>query len=345
VENHEKFMRRCLFLAKQGLGNTAPNPMVGAVIVVDNKIIGEGFTSPYGGPHAEVNAVASVENKELLKTATLYVSLEPCAHFGKTPPCSHLITHVKIPKVVIGTQDTFSQVNGKGIEHLKTFGVDVISGVLEKECRELNKRFFTFQEKKRPYIILKWAQTQDGFMDRERRDNNQTGVNWITACETTSMVHLWRSQEMGILVGRQTIENDNPSLNVRLVKGKNPIRIVLDPNNEIELSSWTSAPDFPTLIFCKDPKEAIGNIEFIALHDFRLGNILSELYERNIQSVLVEGGAFTLNQFLQENLWDEARVLTGNKHFYSGILAPVLSELRMEHLSFGEDQLSVYRKF
>ncbi len=335
-------MRRCLFLAKKGLGTTAPNPMVGAVIVIGDKIIGEGFTSPYGGPHAEVNAIQQVENKELLKQATLYVSLEPCSHFGKTPPCSNLITEMKIPRVVIGTRDTFSKVDGKGTAHLLSKGVEVLTGVLEKECRELNKRFFTFHEKLRPYIILKWAQTQDGFIDKSRNDDKK-GVNWVTSPETASLVHLWRSQEMGILVGRKTIENDNPSLTTRLVEGKNPLRIILDPNGLIDLSKWSSAQESPTLIFQKQTKEKIGQIEFVGVTEFNLDNILSELYRRDIQSILVEGGAYTLMQFIEEKVWDEARVLTGQNLFKEGIKAPRLHTNPKQIESLGQDELKIYR--
>ncbi len=220
-------MRRCLQLAKMGEGNVAPNPMVGAVIVCNHKIIGEGYHQEFGGPHAEVNAINSVKDKSLLAKSTIYVSLEPCAHHGKTPPCSDLIVEHKIPKVVIGSQDTFSKVNGKGIKKLEANGCQVTCGVLEKECRKLNKRFFTFHEKKRPFVILKWAQTKDGFLDKKRNEGEK-GIHWITAPETRSLVHLWRSKEMGVLVGRQTAAVDDPKLNVRDVTGKNPVRIILD---------------------------------------------------------------------------------------------------------------------
>lgn len=314
-------MRRCLFLAQKGLGTVAPNPMVGAVIVVDNQIIGEGYTSPFGGPHAEVNAIEQVKDASLLQRATLYVSLEPCAHFGKTPPCSHLITRMKIPKVVIGTTDSFSKVNGLGIQHLQENGIEVITGILEKECRELNKRFFTFHEKKRPYIILKWAESKDGFMDRDRL-SDEKGVYWITAPETQVLVHLWRSQEMGILVGKNTIENDNPRLDVRRAHGKNPTRIVLAPNADLDLQKWESAFEIPTFVFTTKRSEKIGNLEFIALPEYSLTNVLNELHARDIQSILVEGGSYTLEQFIQNNLWDEARILTGDIQFKSGISAP-----------------------
>lgn len=335
-------MRRCLYLAKNGLGNVAPNPMVGAVLVINDKIISEGYTSPYGGPHAEVNAISKVNDPTLLEKATLYASLEPCAHFGKTPPCANLIVASKIPKVVIGSLDTFSEVNGKGIEHLKKNGIEVITGVLEEECRELNRRFFTFHEKKRPYITLKWAETKDGFIDRDREAAEQK-INWITTPETKSLVHLWRTQEMGILVGRKTIENDNPKLDARLVEGKNPTRILLDPDLTLKLSDWTHSTLSSTLIFNKTLTKNSGNLSFVAVKDFTLENILLELYKREIQSILVEGGAFTLIQFIEANLWDEARILIGDTAFETGIRAPQIKGEAVTKQNLGVDQLFVYR--
>ena len=224
----EKFMLRCHDLARLGIARTAPNPMVGCVIVLDEKIIGEGYHRKCGEAHAEVNAINSVSNHELLKKSTLYVSLEPCSHYGKTPPCTDLIISKKIPRVVIGCVDSFSEVSGRGIKKLKQAGCDVIVGVLENESRELNKRFFTFNEKKRPYIILKWAQTLDGFIDIIRTDENQIAPTWISNEHSRMLVHKWRSHEDAIMVGTNTAEKDNPSLNVRDWDGKNPLRVVLD---------------------------------------------------------------------------------------------------------------------
>ncbi len=335
-------MRRCLDLAIKGLGTTAPNPMVGAVIVHENQIIGEGYTSPYGGPHAEVNAINSVKDPSLLVQSTLYVSLEPCSHFGKTPPCSNLILEKKIPRVVVGTTDSFSKVNGSGIRQLKENGAEVILSILEKECREINKRFFSFHEKKRPYIILKWAQTTDGFMDRIRTSERKQ-INWITSSETKSLVHLWRSQESAILVGRKTIENDNPQLDVRLIEGKSPMRIVLDPEGNLNVKNWSHAQLGPTLILTKMVSKKEGHCEWIALTDFSLTAILDACYQRNIQSLFVEGGKYTLDQFIQENMWDEARVLTGVGTWDEGVQAPKINLKPESIMDLGTDKLEYYR--
>ncbi len=335
-------MQRCLDLAIKGLGSTAPNPMVGAVIVHNDTIIGEGYTSPYGGPHAEVNAIQSVKDPNHLTQSTLYVSLEPCAHFGKTPPCANLIVEKKIPRVVVGTVDSFSAVNGRGIRLLRDHGVEVITDVLEEECRELNKRFFTFHERKRPYIVLKWAQTKDGFMDRNR-EGNEKRINWITQKETKNLVHLWRSQESAILVGRKTIENDNPQLNVRLTEGNSPIRLVLDPDNKIDLLKWDHAQTEPTILFNSKVTKKEGNVEWISIPHFSIEAILDACYKKNIQSILVEGGKFTLDQFIQFNLWDEARVLAGKDNWEFGLSAPKLKVKPISREQIGLDELYLYR--
>ena len=240
----KKYMQVCIDLALKGFPLAFPNPMVGCVIVHNDSIIGQGYHQQCGSHHAEVNAIASVENKELLEQSTLYVSLEPCAHFGKTPPCADLIVKSKIPRVVIGSLDTFSEVNGKGIQRLKETGIEVLTKVLEKECRAINKRFFTFHEKKRPYIILKWAQTSDGYI----APLNQKEPLWISSPESKTLVHLWRSQEQAILVGRKTAELDNPLLTTREVKGKNPIRIVLDRELSLNKDLLIFNDDAPTLV-------------------------------------------------------------------------------------------------
>ncbi|HRS53852.1 MAG TPA: bifunctional diaminohydroxyphosphoribosylaminopyrimidine deaminase/5-amino-6-(5-phosphoribosylamino)uracil reductase RibD, partial [Bacteroidales bacterium] len=223
------YIRRCFDLARLGMGKVAPNPMVGCVIVNGNKIIGEGYHQEYGGYHAEVNAINSVIDKDLLKTAVLYVNLEPCAHYGKTPPCTDLIISSQIPKVVISNVDPFEKVAGKGINKLRAAGISVIVGVLKQDGKELNKRFFTFCEQKRPYIILKWAQSLDGFIDKERNSNEKLkGPTWITGDFFKKVVHKWRAEEQAIMVGTNTAINDNPKLTVREVPGKNPLRIVID---------------------------------------------------------------------------------------------------------------------
>ena len=245
MQNEEFFLNKCIEIARLGIGNVSPNPMVGSVIVYKGEVIGEGYHEKYGSDHAEVNAINSVKDKSLLSKSTLYVNLEPCSHFGKTPPCSDLIIKHRIPKVVIGCIDTYSKVAGTGIGYMRNAGIDVKVGIMEKESRELNKRFFTFHEKKRPYIILKWAESKDGFI----APKHQTEPFWMTSSKSKILVHKWRSEEDAILVGRITAEKDNPSLTVREVKGKNPIRIVID--KDLKLSSDLNLFDSntKTLIF------------------------------------------------------------------------------------------------
>ncbi|MBM3430276.1 MAG: bifunctional diaminohydroxyphosphoribosylaminopyrimidine deaminase/5-amino-6-(5-phosphoribosylamino)uracil reductase RibD [Bacteroidetes bacterium] len=331
-------MHRALFLAKLGLGKVAPNPVVGCVIVHDNIIIGEGYHQFYGGPHAEVNALKQVENPDLLKKATVYVTLEPCSHFGKTPPCSELLIKSGVKNVVIGTRDSNPLVSGKGIDKLKKAGIDVIENVLENECRKINRRFFTFHEKSRPYVILKWAQTSDGYLDKQR-SLDQIGINWITEPETKSLVHKWRSEEQAILVGRNTIMNDNPSLTVRDFSGKNPIRIVIDSQLAISNMKNVFSDDAETLVFNRIKNEKIGNIEWIKIQETNTDLILKELYKRGIQSVLVEGGSRTLQYFIIDNVWDEARVIVGNVQFGGGVKAPVLNKLPNDTYLFGKDRI------
>lgn len=320
---HETYMRRCLQLARCGELKVAPNPMAGSVIVHNGLIIGEGFHQSYGGPHAEVNAIHSVQDKALLKDATIYVNLEPCSHFGKTPPCADLIVQLGIPRVVIGSLDPNPQVAGKGIERLKAHGIEVIKGVLDDECRHLNRRFFTFHEKKRPFITLKWAQTQDGFIDK-KRSSNDVGVNWITGDDARVFVHHLRAQHAAILIGTNTALNDNPTLTVREVEGSNPLRVIIDRERKIPSDSNVLNQDAKTLVFTEKEHEIEDHVEWFhvdfsnELPEF----ILAELYRRNIQSVMVEGGAFTLSQLIHKGLWDEAVVLKGNISFGDGIHAP-----------------------
>ena len=335
----EKYLLRCLELAKNGLGNVAPNPMVGCVIVHDNKIIGEGYHQEYGKAHAEVNAILSVKNKSLLQKSTLYVNLEPCSHFGKTPPCANLIVEHNISRVVIGCVDSFSEVSGKGIEKLKNAGVDVVVGVLEKESLELNKRFFTFHNKKRPYVILKWAKTKDGFIDLERsnqkeverneiagqaRNDETKNDNWITSPLSKQLVHKWRSEEAAIMVGTNTALNDNPQLNVREWKGKNPVRVVIDLHDRLPQTLHLFDKNTSTIIFSLSKQEEENNLTFVKIKDSKnlLVEVLNELYKRNIQSIIIEGGATLLQSFIDQNLWDEARVFIGNKTFVNGLKAP-----------------------
>ena len=341
MQNGEIFMKRCIELASKAMGSVSPNPMVGCVIVYEGNIIGEGYHEKYGKAHAEVNAIASVKDKSLLAKSTLYVNLEPCAHFGKTPPCSNLIVEHKIPKVVIGCVDTFSEVSGKGIEKMQKAGIEVVVGVLEKESRELNKKFFTFHEKKRPYIVLKWAESQDGFI----APKNQIAPFWMTSSESKKLVHQWRSEEDAILVGRITAEKDNPSLTTREVVGKNPIRIVTDKELKLskELNLYNN--EAQTLIFNNIKSEKIDSNNFIKINFNNLiESILQELYKLNIQSVIIEGGSKTLQSFIIANMWDEARIFTANKTLVDGVKAPTIAGEIISVKEIGGDDLEIIYK-
>ncbi len=337
-------MHRCLELAKNGLGTTYPNPMVGSVIVYDGKIIGEGWHKKSGEPHAEVHAVNSVKDKSLLQKSTIYVSLEPCSHFGKTPPCCDLIIKNKIPNVVIGTIDSNVKVAGNGIKKLIETGAKVTVGILEAECKELNKRFFTFHEKRRPYVILKWAETQDGFIAPMTK-LEQKPV-WITNEFSRQWVHKWRSEEQAILVGTNTVIEDNPKLDIRNWTGKNPIRIVLDLNNRISKSSHIFDNQEKTIIFSDIPKAINEENSIFEIIDFKQNlaeQILNVLYKHQIQSVIIEGGSRTLQTFIDSNLWDEARVFIGNLNFGTGIKAPILALKNIEKHTIGNDILLISR--
>jgi diaminohydroxyphosphoribosylaminopyrimidine deaminase / 5-amino-6-(5-phosphoribosylamino)uracil reductase len=348
VNTNEKYIKRCLEIAKNGLAVAMPNPSVGAVIVCDDVIIGEGFTSAYGGNHAEVNAINSVKNKSLLKKATIYVSLEPCSHFGKTPPCVDLILESGIPNIVIGCLDSNEKVAGKGIQKLIDAGRNVTVGVLEEECRQSNIRFFTFHEKKRPYIILKWAESQDGFIApifrQSQIDKNRKPV-WISNEFSRQLVHKWRSEEQAILVGTQTVIDDNPKLNVRNWSGKNPTRVVLDQNNRIPKENHIFDNQIETIIISKVNDNFNDNEKKVSI-DFEK-NIASQiatlLYDRNIQSIIIEGGRQTLQTFIDDNLWDEARVFKGNLYLENGIKAPILNSKNVEKQTIADDELLIFR--
>ncbi|WP_295711705.1 bifunctional diaminohydroxyphosphoribosylaminopyrimidine deaminase/5-amino-6-(5-phosphoribosylamino)uracil reductase RibD [Mucilaginibacter sp.] len=341
---HEKFMRRCLELAELGAGLVSPNPMVGAVVVHDGKIIGEGYHQKYGEAHAEVNAIAQVTSKfdnpdELLRQSVIYVSLEPCAHYGKTPPCADLIIKHQIPLVVVGTRDPFAQVDGKGIEKLKAAGIEVITGVLETECQWLNRRFFTKVQKHRPYIILKWAQTSDGYFASD--DSSQL---WITGVESRKLVHKWRSEEDAILVGKNTVAIDNPRLNVRYWEGRSPKRVVIDRRLELNKQSNVFDQSVETLIFNEIEFNVDGKNRFIALEDFDRyvpQYILYQLYLQDIQSVIIEGGAHTLQTFIEAGLWDEARIFTGKTVLTKGIKSPQITGIIADESLIGDDRLQV----
>ncbi|MDR2908161.1 MAG: bifunctional diaminohydroxyphosphoribosylaminopyrimidine deaminase/5-amino-6-(5-phosphoribosylamino)uracil reductase RibD, partial [Bacteroidales bacterium] len=296
---HETYMQRCFQIAQNGLGQVAPNPMVGCVIVYEGQIISEGFHQKYGENHAERNAILRVKDENLLKKSTLYVNLEPCSHHGKTPPCADLIIEKGIPKVVVSNIDSNSEVGGKGIERLRKAGVEVITGVLEEEGRFFNRRFFTYIEKQRPYIILKWAESLDGFIYSETERQ-------ITNRAVQTLVHKWRSEEPAIMVGTNTVLVDNPQLNVRAYFGKNPLRITMDRQHKLSKDLHFFDDSQPTKIYETD----------------NLLEILADLHSQKIQSIIIEGGAKLLQSFIDQNLWDEARILTGNKHLHSGLQAP-----------------------
>ena len=330
-------MHRCLELATLGLGKVAPNPMVGSVLVHENKIIGEGYHQRYGEAHAEVNCINSVkaEHRSLVPQSTLYVSLEPCAHFGKTPPCSDLIIKNRIPKVVVGCRDPFKQVNGKGIEKLENAGIEVIVGVLENQCNELNKRFFVFHTEHRPYIVLKWAETGDKKIAGENRSRVL-----ISGEYTNRLVHKWRSEEMAICVGTNTALFDDPSLTTRLWAGGNPVRIVVDMNLRLPKSLKLFNGQIPTIVFNLHqhnlPFEKISAIDlkevgvgyYQITQDVSLVHqMLNALYRLDIQSVLIEGGAQLLQSFIDEGMWDEARVIANEELIIgNGLAAPVLKK-------------------
>ncbi|RIW18407.1 bifunctional diaminohydroxyphosphoribosylaminopyrimidine deaminase/5-amino-6-(5-phosphoribosylamino)uracil reductase RibD [Algoriphagus lacus] len=337
-ELDQLYMRRALELAEWGRGFVSPNPMVGCVIVHQGKIIGEGYHQTYGAAHAEVNAILSVDNQELLKESTAYVTLEPCAHWGKTPPCANLLVEKGLKKVVIAAVDSNPLVGGKGIEILKNAGIEVETGVLEKEARWHNRRFFTQIEKQRPYVILKWAQTRDGFVARENFDSK-----WISNTQSRQIVHKWRAEEDAILVGKNTALHDNPSLNVRDWIGKDPVRIVLDSNLRLPSDLHLFDGSIPTICYNSIKNEILNNLEFVNLGpDFSVKAMLSDLNHRKIQSLLIEGGSLILQKFIQAEVWDEARVFTSKTTFERGISAPVLHQNPQETLSIGEDILQVY---
>lgn len=340
----DKYHRRCLELAGCGLGNVAPNPLVGALVVYEDRIIGEGYHSYFGGPHAEVNAIKAVQDKSLLKKSSLYVNLEPCSHFGKTPPCADLIIEHKIPKVVVGHADPFKEVAGKGIEKLRNAGVDVVVGVNEKNYRFLNRRFLTFQEKARPYIILKWAETSDGFIDRIRCSGAPEGPNWITDPLTKVLVHKWRTEEQAILVGTNTAMNDNPQLTSREWPGKQPFRIV--PDIDLRLSSTLHIFDqkVPTIIFSANTsRHCVPNIEyqFSEKVDFP-EKVMEFCYQRKIQSIFIEGGSRMISSFMQKGLWDEARVFKAKVSFGEGVRAPRRPGDYQYYQVIGNSELFIY---
>ena len=335
--NPSLFMQRALDLAERGKGAVRPNPLVGCVLVHEGKIIGEGYHEQYGGPHAEVNAIASVTDPKLLAAATAYVSLEPCSHWGKTPPCANLLVEKGIKSVVVATLDPNPLVAGKGVMLLEEAGISVQVGLLEQEAKWQNRRFFCQQEKHRPYLILKWAQTQDGFIARENFDSK-----WISCSQSRQLVHQWRAEEQAILVGKNTALHDNPRLNVRDWTGSDPIRVVLDSKLELPADLHLFDQQIPTLCYNLLKSEKLTNLEWVQLPQLSLEALMADLHARQIQSVLIEGGSQTIHQFLAAGLWDEARVFTAPIQFERGIAAPKLTQAPAESHAIGEDQLDIY---
>ena len=337
----EIYMKRCIELARKALGNTYPNPLVGSIIVHNSLIIGEGFHQKSGENHAEINAINSVENKDLLKESTIYVSLEPCSHFGKTPPCANKIIETGFKKVVIGTLDSHEKVNGKGKKLIEEAGIEVVSGVLERECQELNKRFFTFHRKKRPFIILKWAESGDGFLDQDFKPTQ------IGNSLTKQFVHQLRSEEHAILVGTNTALTDNPALTTREITGRNPVRILIDFELKVPLDFNIYNNEAPTLIFnaLKDSEEK--NIKFIKIEKENfLENLIQKLYENQIQSVIVEGGSFTLQQFIDAGIWDAAIIIKNeNLKLCNGTKAPEFHHKNFNTKNFRDNIIEFHKNF
>ncbi|MDR0873337.1 MAG: bifunctional diaminohydroxyphosphoribosylaminopyrimidine deaminase/5-amino-6-(5-phosphoribosylamino)uracil reductase RibD [Prevotellaceae bacterium] len=345
MTTHEKYMQRCLELARKGAGNVAPNPMVGAVIVSGGEVIGEGFHQCCGEAHAEVNAINAVKDKDLLRKSTLYVNLEPCSHYGKTPPCALKIIECGIPRVVIGHGDPFPKVAGGGIKILRDAGVEVLTDILHAECADLNKRFFTFHEKRRPYIILKWAQTADGFIAPETRQPLK-----ISTPETEKIVHQMRATESAIMVGTRTALTDNPRLTVRLcpVAEQNPVRVVIDRSLKIPQTYNLFNDEAETLVFCNQARNDRDNTHYINIdfHKNILPQILEELYCRNLLSLIVEGGAILLQSFIDENLFDEIHVETAENIFLgNGVKAPTFRNTVLQHEEkFGQNIIQVFKE-
>ncbi|UII34315.1 bifunctional diaminohydroxyphosphoribosylaminopyrimidine deaminase/5-amino-6-(5-phosphoribosylamino)uracil reductase RibD [Fulvivirga ulvae] len=338
MHNDELFIQRAFDLAFLGLGSVSPNPLVGCVIVHHNKVIGEGWHMKYGDAHAEVNAINSVADKSLLPESTVYVSLEPCAHFGKTPPCSDLLVRHRVKRVVISNMDTNPLVGGKGIKKLEEAGIEVVTGVLEREGLEINKRFFTGLKKKRPYIILKWAETEDGFVARKNYDSK-----WISNETSRKLVHKWRAEEDSIMVGTNTAYYDNPGLNVRDWSGRNPVRVVIDRNLRLPKNLKIFDGSQPTICYNLLSGQASKRLQYVKLSETNfLEALFLNLYEHGLRSIIVEGGAQLLNLLIEKDMWDEARVFISQTKFKEGIKAPAISGLVAEEM-IDTDKLLIYK--
>lgn len=335
----EIYIKRCIELAKKALGNTYPNPLVGSVIVHKGKIIGEGYHQKAGENHAEINAINSVEDKSLIPESTIYVSLEPCAHFGKTPPCALKIVELGFKKVVIGAMDSHDKVNGKGKKIIQDAGIEVVSGILEKECIDLNKRFFTYHEKKRPFIVLKWAQSKDGFMDKDFKPTQ------ISNSLTKQFVHELRNNEHSILIGTMTALRDNPSLTTREITGRNPIRILIDIDLKVPTNYNIYNNEAETLVFNSVKNSDEGNIKFIKTErENFIEKLIKKLYELQIQSVIVEGGSLVLQQFIDADLWDETIIIRNeNLVIDNGTKAPKFHHTPYEIQQFRDNLMEFHK--
>lgn len=341
-----KFMRRCLDLASGAEGLTYPNPLVGSVVVHKGKIIGEGYHLKAGESHAEVIAINSVTDRQKLKESTLYVNLEPCSHFGKTPPCADFIIANEIPRVVIGTIDTSDRVSGQGVKKLKDAGCDVRTGFLEDECRRLNRRFFTFHEKRRPYITLKWAQSADGYLDIKRSPEHIPSPNWISGKPERILVHKWRATEQSILVGAGTVRADSPRLDVREWSGANPLKLILSSSGNLSHESTIHNTLSKVIVFTHNPDSVIPGTEIVVLRRDEPSSvqITDYLYSAGIQSLFIEGGADVLNHFINTGLWDEARIFTGQAFFNDGVKAPDAEGHLFSKQVFSLSALEIYLK-
>ena len=346
MQDHQTYMHRCLELAKHGLGHAAPNPIVGAVVVWKNQVIGEGYHRQAGLPHAEVEAIQSVKDYSKLAESTLYVNLEPCNHTGKTPPCTDLILRHKIPNLVVAQTDPNPLVAGTGILRLRKKGVNVIEGILKKEAWELNKRFNCFHVNKRPFVLLKWAITRDGFIDQIRKPGEAANPAWITDEFCRSLVHKWRTEESSILVGTQTASLDNPRLNIRAWKGRAPLRLVLDRHKSLPAHLNVFDQTQETWVFTEHDIPSKRNLRYFRIQAGKndLPQMMQILYEQNIQSIMVEGGAELLNSFIKDDLWDEARVFTGPISFNKGVSGPEFNFSPEEKIQTGNSLLEIFRK-
>jgi diaminohydroxyphosphoribosylaminopyrimidine deaminase/5-amino-6-(5-phosphoribosylamino)uracil reductase len=338
----EIYIKRCLELAKMGIPNAFPNPLVGCVIVYKGKIIGEAYHQEYGGPHAEVNAINAVKNKELLNEATVYVSLEPCAHQGKTPPCADLLVKHKVKRVVICNDDPFEKVDGEGISKLKKAGIKVEKGVLSSEGKELNRRFFTWIDKKRPFISLKWAQSKDGFISPNKQNVGE--VFWISNNLSQTLAHKLRAENQAIIVGRKTAEMDDPSLDTRKVEGTSPLRMVLDSDVKLSHKLKLLSDPNPTIIFNRIKTETVANKKWIKYDGNALHAINDYCLKNNIQNLMVEGGASVLQSYIDEGLWDELHLFESDVNIGEGIKAPLFPRQKaLKSLNLQADTYTIYR--